>query len=194
MKMELSQADSAKRLNVSRTVSEINIKPKHLCPEDMFHAELELQHLQETVLSLFQPEREEGFLFRNLRVQFTLERDSGHLLIGRERSTRFYQSNTVERHSYRGGGIRVWAGISLGCHTDFYVFQGGTFTAVIYRDEILDPCVYPYAGAIGNDFILMDDNARPHRAVIAEKYLEGLRLDPIEWPAQSPDLNPIKHL
>ncbi|GFW01439.1 hypothetical protein TNCV_5030891 [Trichonephila clavipes] len=30
----------------------------------------------------------------------------------------------------------------------------------------------PIAAAIGNDFILMDDNARPHRARIVEEYLE----------------------
>ncbi|GFU72331.1 transposable element Tcb2 transposase [Trichonephila clavipes] len=51
-------------------------------------------------------------------------------------------------------------GISLGGHTDLHVFHGGTVTGLRYRDEILDP----YAAAIGNDFILMDDNARPHRA------------------------------
>ncbi|GBN05549.1 hypothetical protein AVEN_148409-1 [Araneus ventricosus] len=37
----------------------------------------------------------------------------------------------------------------------------------------------------------MDDNARPHRAVIVEDYLEGHGLERMEWPAQSPDLNPI---
>ncbi|GFW78222.1 transposable element Tcb2 transposase [Trichonephila clavipes] len=31
-------------------------------------------------------------------------------------------------------------------------------------DEILRPIVVPYAAAIGDDFILMDDNCRPHRA------------------------------
>ncbi|GBM41235.1 hypothetical protein AVEN_180533-1 [Araneus ventricosus] len=66
----------------------------------------------------------------------------------------------------------VWAEISLGRHTDLHVFHGGTLTGVRYRDEILDPYVLPYAGAIGNDFILMDDNAQP----------------------QSPDLNLIEHL
>ncbi len=35
-------------------------------------------------------------------------------------------------------------------------------TGVRYGDEILDPYIRPYAGAIGNDFFLMDDNARPH--------------------------------
>ncbi|GFW46788.1 transposable element Tcb2 transposase [Trichonephila clavipes] len=123
-----------------------------------------------------------------------MERDSGRLLIWREQRTRYHQSNTVERHSYRGGGILVWAGISLGGHTDLHVFHGGTVTGLRYRDEILDPYVHPYAAAIGNGFILMDDNARPHRARIVEEYLEDHGLERMEWPARSPDLNPIEHL
>ncbi|GFT44704.1 transposable element Tcb2 transposase [Trichonephila clavipes] len=126
--------------------------------------------------------------------RFTMESDSGRLLIWREQRTRYHQSNTVERHSYRGGGILVWAGISLGGHTDLHVFHGGTVTGLRYRDETLDPYVRPYAAAIGNDFILMDDNARPHRARIVEEYLEDHGLERMEWPARSPDLNPIEHL
>ncbi|GFU77223.1 HTH_Tnp_Tc3_2 domain-containing protein [Trichonephila clavipes] len=41
--------------------------------------------------------------------RFTMESDSGRLLIWREQRTRYHQSNTVERHSYRGGGI-PWFG------------------------------------------------------------------------------------
>jgi hypothetical protein len=33
-----------------------------------------------------------------------------------------------------------------------------------YRDEIFDIYVRPYAGAVDPEFILMDDNARPHHA------------------------------
>ncbi|GFU76104.1 transposable element Tcb2 transposase [Trichonephila clavipes] len=106
-----------------------------------------------------------------------------------EQRTRYHQSKTVERHSYRGGGILVWAGISLGGHTDLHVFHGGTITGLRYRDEILDPYVRPYTAAIGNDFILMDDNARPHRAGIVEEYLKDHVLERMEWPARSPDLN-----
>ncbi len=50
-------------------------------------------------------------------------------------------------------------------------------TGMRYRDKILDTYVRPYAGAIGNDFILMDANARLRRSVVVEKYLEGLGLE-----------------
>ena len=44
------------------------------------------------------------------------------------------------------------------------MINGGTLTALRYResDKITDPIVSPFAGAIGDSFILMQDNARPH--------------------------------
>ncbi|GFT90446.1 transposable element Tc3 transposase [Trichonephila clavipes] len=232
MEMGLSQADAARRLNVSRSVvqrlwdqyqSEDSVsrrpvpgRPRATTPaEDRFLA-LSARRREEPLLcrsslqTTFKHQEEESPLLRCEIVftmqqqwasvlftdesRFTMESDSGCLLIWREQRIRYHQSNTVERHSYRGGGILVWAGISLGCHTDLHVFHGGTVTGLRYRDEILDPYVRPYAAAIGNDFILMDDNARPHRARIVEEYLEDHGLERMEWPARSPDLNPIEHL
>ena len=62
-----------------------------------------------------------------------------------------------------------------------------------YVNEILDVYVRPYAGAIGADFIPMDDNARPHRAHVTNQYLEDASIVRINWPARSPDMNPIEH-
>ncbi|GFS53885.1 transposable element Tcb2 transposase, partial [Trichonephila clavipes] len=53
-----------------------------------------------------------GFCAVHRRSRFTMESDSGRLLIWR--NSGYHQSDTVERHSYRGGGILVWA--SLGGH------------------------------------------------------------------------------
>ncbi|GFX39078.1 uncharacterized protein TNCV_3426641 [Trichonephila clavipes] len=39
-----------------------------------------------------------------------------------------------------------------------------------------------------------EDNARPHRARLVENMLEAETIQRIEWPACSPDLNPIKHV
>ena len=40
----------------------------------------------------------------------------------------------------------------------------GTLTALQYRDEILDPSVRLFAGTIGDNFTLVQGNARPHTA------------------------------
>ena len=87
----------------------------------------------------------------------------------------------------------VWASISLRGHTDLYVIQNGNLTGERYKNEILDAHVRPYAGAIGTDFLLMDDNARPHRARVVDQYLNAEAIERMDWPARSPDLNPIEH-
>ena len=88
----------------------------------------------------------------------------------------------------------VWAGISLGYRTDLHIFKLGSVTAVRYRDEVLEPIVRLYAAAVGPTFVLMDDNARPHRADIVDDYLESEGIARMAWPAYSPDLNPIENL
>ena len=66
----------------------------------------------------------------------------------------------------------VGDGISFDGVTDLYVIQNGALTGVRYRDEILDVYVWPFAGAVGDYFVLMDDNARPNRARVVNDYLE----------------------
>ncbi|GFV66749.1 transposable element Tcb2 transposase [Trichonephila clavipes] len=181
--MGLSQADAARRLNVFRSVVQ------RLW--DQYQSEDSVSRRPVPGRQRATTPAEDRFLAlsarrrRNTTVpQLVADhlQSSGRKISATTR-TRYHQSNTVERHSYRGGGILVWAGISLGGHTDLHVFHEGTVTGLRYWDEILDPYVRPYAAAIGNDFILMDDNARPHRDRIVEEYLEDHGFERMEWPA-----------
>ncbi|KAI3370911.1 hypothetical protein L3Q82_007430 [Scortum barcoo] len=88
----------------------------------------------------------------------------------------------------------VWGGISLGGRTALHVLARGSLTAIRYRDEILRPLVRPYAGAVGPGFLLMQDNARPHVAGVCQQFLQDEGIDAMDWPARSPDLNPIEHI
>ncbi|KAI4893250.1 hypothetical protein NFI96_003117 [Prochilodus magdalenae] len=88
----------------------------------------------------------------------------------------------------------VWGGISLEGRTDLYRLDNSTRTAIGYQDEILGPVVRPYAGAKGPGFLLVHNNARPHVAKVCRQFLENEGIDTIDWPTDSPDLNPIEHL
>ena len=74
----------------------------------------------------------------------------------------------------------VWVGSSIERRTDLHIVNGGTMTAQRYRDDIIYPVVRPFAGAIGDDFIFMHDNARPHVAPTVMEYLETVGIETME--------------
>ncbi|GFY24283.1 transposable element Tc1 transposase [Trichonephila clavipes] len=99
--------------------------------------------------------------------RFSLSSDSHRILIWRERGSRNHPSNIIERDRYGGRGVLVWGGIMLGSRTDLHIFDAVPF---------------------------MDDNAPCHRTVAAEQLLESEDIERMDWPARSPDLNPIEHV
>ncbi|GFS68776.1 transposable element Tcb1 transposase [Trichonephila clavipes] len=125
--------------------------------------------------------------------RFSLQCDSRRTLIWRAPGTRYHQESTIERHRYCGAGWLVWGGIILGSRTDLHV-QSVTMTGHIYRDVILEQHVRLFRGAMGDEFLFMDDNARPHRANIVDECLQSEDITRMDWPAYSPDLNPIEHV
>ncbi|UYV71152.1 Transposase [Cordylochernes scorpioides] len=75
--------------------------------------------------------------------RFSLNTDSGRVLIWRETGTRNHSSNIRERDRYGGQSVMVWGGIMLYARTPLHVFESGTLTSQWYRDEILEPYVRP---------------------------------------------------
>ncbi|GFX06997.1 transposable element Tcb1 transposase [Trichonephila clavipes] len=96
-------------------------------------------------------------------------------------------------HHYGGAGRLIWGGIILGSRTNMHV-QSVTMTGHIYRDVILEQHVRLFRGAMGDEFMFMDDNAHPHRANNADECLQSEDITRTDLLAYSPDLNPIEQV
>ncbi|KAI3362575.1 hypothetical protein L3Q82_001609 [Scortum barcoo] len=126
--------------------------------------------------------------------RFTLSTCDRRDRVWRCRGERSADCNILQHDRFGSGSVMVWGGISLGGRTALHVLARGSLTAIRYQDEILRPLVRPYAGAVGPGFLLMQDNARPHVAGVCQQFLQDEGIDAMDWPARSPDLNPIEHI
>ncbi|GFT57622.1 transposable element Tcb2 transposase [Trichonephila clavipes] len=127
--------------------------------------------------------------------RFSWSIDSHRILIWRERGSRNHPSNIIERDRlWKSRCSLVWGGIMLGSHTDLHIFDASSVNGTRYCNEIFLPYVRLFRGAMGLQFLFMDDNAPYHRTVAAKQLLESEDIERMDWMARSPDLNPIEHV
>lgn len=117
----------------------------------------------------------------------------GRTRVWRRQGERYHDVNVMTHDHFGGGSLLVWGGMAMSYRTPLYQVQGN-LNGVGYRDDILRPLVLPALEAMGTGAILQDDNARPHRARVVNNFLQQQEVIRMDWPARSPDLNPIEHL
>ncbi|GFW37696.1 transposable element Tc1 transposase [Trichonephila clavipes] len=126
--------------------------------------------------------------------RFSLSSDCRRQLIWRESGTAYRPENIQEKDRYPTCIIMVWAGIMINGRTRLHVVANGTMTGQRYIDEVLLPHVRLFRGAVGDEFVFMDDNATCHRTLAVQDCLDSEGIQRLVWPARSPDLNPIENV
>lgn len=92
-----------------------------------------------------------------------------------------------------GGSVMVWAAFGINGCTPL-AFCKTKMTSCDYQD-ILAEYLLPEAPLISpGEYIFMHDNAPIHRSNSTKDWLEANGVETMQWPALSPDLNPIENL
>ena len=126
---------------------------------------------------------------------FTVKPTSIRCRVWRKYGTRYELCNM--RPTFKSGYVTlsVWAAFSLYGRTPL-VRIAGNLNQHKYRD-IIEKYLLPFASTYhsgADNFIFQHDGCGPHRAISISNYLTENGIKLLEWPAQSPDLNPIENV
>ena len=113
--------------------------------------------------------------------------------VWRRRSEKYKKS--CIKASFKSGrtSVMVWGAICGGRKSPLVVMPKNKRTSQDFVNIVYEPALLDFYQSIPNA-ILMEDNAPIHRAKTAENWRLAHGIVKMEWPAQSPDLNPIENL
>ena len=93
------------------------------------------------------------------------------------------------KRQFGGGSVMIWGAFVSNTIFAIHIMEGN-YNSEKYTDmleECLDPFMQP-------DWVFMHDGASIHRSNHTKEWLGDKKIPILEWPANSPDLNPIENL
>lgn len=92
-----------------------------------------------------------------------------------------------------GGSVMVWGGFGYGGKTEL-VFLEGRVDSEQYVDVLKNHLLRAGKKICGKNWIFQQDNASVHTSKLTLDWLKSKKVNFLDWPSKSPDLNPIENL
>ncbi len=109
----------------------------------------------------------------------------------RKKKDEYNPKNTIPTVKHGGGNIIIWGAFQQRGQDDCTVLRGGWMDGAMYR-QILANNLLPSVRALkmGRGWVFQHDNDPKHTARATKEWLCKKHFKVLEWPSQSPDLNP----
>lgn len=126
--------------------------------------------------------------------KFELFSTKRKVIVWRKPRTEMDPKNLVPTVKHGGGSVMIW-GCMAASGAGKLVFIDGRMDQFVYRN-ILEQNLMESARQLNieSDFVFQHDNDPKHTARSVKEWLSLNIPNVLEWPAQSPDINPIEHL